>query len=122
MQIGGGRHRGDEGRGESPTSRSFHIDAGAFVLSHTPSSIAHRSGDATVPATQRHQRGKPSIPSPQTVHPLTVSVDTGLLLLDVPVHVVGPDRGVGKVRHDGNRRHHGGHDAGLFAFDGPHWT
>lgn len=44
----------------------------------------------------------------------------GVLLLDISVHVFRPNRRVGQVRHHGHWSHHGGHDPGLPAPDGPH--
>lgn len=93
----------------SPTLRAPLLIGVVMQLSQQLSGI-----NAVNPRTPHAHRPKHS--------PTDPTLNSGLLLLDVAVHVVGPDRGVSQVRHDGNRRHHGGHDAGLFAFDGPHWA
>lgn len=45
----------------------------------------------------------------------------GILLFDVPVHLVWSHGRVCQVRHNGHWCHHGGDDAGLPATHGPHW-
>lgn len=51
---------------------------------------------------------------------ITFSLPPGVLLLNIPLHLIGADGRVCQIRNHGHRRHHGGDDPGVAAAHGPH--